>query len=82
MHKISFIPPLVFEILKGCVHYILGSLFFKSKKEHLGNLEKGFFISLQKFFSFSKKSNVRILDIHFHDVIKCLSIKQEINFTE
>ena len=49
---------------KGCVRYIFASLFFKSKGEHLGNKEKCFFISLQKFFSFARKSNFRIWDKH------------------
>ena len=55
--------------IKGCVRYIFASLFFKSKLEHLSN--------------FSQEN--QILQFHilkFHDVIKCLSIKQEIHFTE
>ena len=59
-------------LLKDCVHYIFASLFFKSKREHLWNLRKKS-ISLQKLFSFSRKST-KILK--FHDVIKCLSIKK------
>ena len=59
---------------KGCVHYIFTSLFFQSNREHLWNLEKKF-ISLQKLFSFARKSNFWILDIQIYDVIKCLKIK-------
>ena len=47
--------------LKGCAHFIFASLFFKSKREHLWN-GKTFFISPQKLFSFSRKSNFKILD--------------------
>ena len=49
-----------FELFKDCVCYILASLVFKSKGEHLWNKEN---ISLQKLFSFSRKSNFRMLDI-------------------
>ena len=42
-------------------------------------LGKMFFISLQELFSFLRKSKFRILDIQCHDVIKCLSIKQEVS---
>ena len=42
----------MFTLLKGCVCYILAGLFGKSKREHLWNSEKCFFISLQKLFSF------------------------------
>ena len=38
-------------------------------------LEKIFFISLQKLFSFSRRPKFRTLDIQFHDVIKCLMKK-------
>ena len=44
----------------GCVRYIFASLFFKSKGEKQGEI---FFISLPKLFSFSRKSDFRILDI-------------------
>ena len=48
--------------IKGCVQHI-ASLFFKSKRQLLWNLEKMSFISLQKLFSFLRKSNFRILDV-------------------
>ena len=47
---------------KGCVRYIFTSLFFKSKTRALAKLGKMFFISFQKLFSFSRKSNFSILD--------------------
>ena len=51
--------PIFPKHLKGCVCYICASLFFESKRKHLSNYEKCF--SLQKLFSFSRKSNFRIL---------------------
>ena len=52
----------VFRHFKGCVHYILASLFLGLNKSTC-QLRKLFFISLQNLFSFSRKSNFRIL--HF-----------------
>ena len=49
--------------LKGCVRYILASLFFLSVKDSTCETRKNIFISLKKFFSFSRKSNFRLLDI-------------------
>ena len=59
-------------IVKGCelndfvvedtICYIFPSFFFKYKQEHI-KLGKEFFISLEKLFPFSRKSNFRIL--HF-----------------
>ena len=49
------------SLLKGYVRYIFGS--FKTKRKHLSNKGKVFFISLEKLFSLSRKSNFRIL--HF-----------------
>ena len=53
----------------SCVRYILASLFFKSKKA-LVKIEKTFFIPLQKFCSFSRKTSFRFLDIQilFHQM--------------
>ena len=36
--------------LKGCVHYIFASLFFKSKQEHMLSQEKCFFFYLKSSF--------------------------------
>ena len=57
---------------KGCVRYISASLFFKSKQKPLSNQEKCFFISLQKLFSFSRKSNFSILDFQ-------ISLRHQVN---
>ena len=61
--------------LKGCVRYIFASLFFKSKPEHLSNVEKYFLFHFKS--SFRSQEN-QILEFY----IECLSIKQEIHFTE
>ena len=65
--------------LEGCVRYIFASLFFKSKREHLSDWGKCF------LFHFKSSFRSQILELYilkFHDVVKCLSIKQEIHFTE
>ena len=49
-------------IIKGCARYIFAS-FLQVQKRALVKLGKMFFILLQKFFSFSRKSNFSILDI-------------------
>ena len=54
-----------FLVLKGCICYIF-ALFFKSKWEHLENQ----FISFQKLFLFSRKSNFRIFQISCHHMTK------------
>ena len=51
------------HLLKGCVCYIFASLFL-SLKESIWKSRKNAFFSLQKPFSFSRKSNFRILDIY------------------
>ena len=61
-------------MLKGCAHYIFASLFFKSKQEY--------FISLKSFFRSRENQILEFYIFKFHDVIKCLSTKQEIRFTE
>ena len=53
----------VSEVIKGCVHYIFGSLFFMFKGQHFWNKENVFFISLQKLFSF-----LRLPDFNFSDI--------------
>ena len=72
-------------IVKGCVRYIFAGLFFNCKRVKLSALVK-----LGKMFLFHFKSSfcsrenlISVFQIFkFHDVIKCLSIKQEIHFTE
>ena len=46
--------------LKGCVHEIFSSLFFKTKRKHLQNYEKCFLISIQKLIN---KHNQKLTSI-------------------
>ena len=69
------------DYLKSCVRYIFAILFFKSKGEHLWNLEKCFLLHFKSSFR-SPENQILVFQIFkFHDVIKCLSVKQEIHFT-
>ena len=67
---------------KGCVCYIFASLFFESKLEHLSNWERCFLFHFKSSFLSQKNQILEFYILKFHDVIKCLSIKQEIHFTE
>ena len=60
------------ELIYGkcpCVHYIFARFFFRSKREQI-------------FFCSQENQVLEIYIFRFHDVIKCLGIKQEIHFTE
>ena len=70
------------EALKVVSATFLLVCFLSLKKSTCETRKNIFFISLQKLISPSRKSNFRFLDIQILDVIKCLSIKQEIHFTE
>ena len=56
--------------------------FFKSKQEHLPNQEKRFSFHLKSSFHSQENQILEFQIFKFHDVIKCLSIKQEVHFTE
>ena len=71
-----------YGLLKGYVRYIFASLFFKSKVEHLGNKEICFLFHFKSSFCSRENQVLEFQIFKFHDVIKCLSIKQEIHFTE
>ena len=68
--------------LKGCVRYIFASLFLKSEIEHLSNWERCFLFHLKSSFHSQENQILKFYILKFRDVIKCLSIKQEIHFTE
>ena len=68
--------------LKSCVRYISASLFFKSKRKQLSNYEKCFLLHFKSFFRSRENQILEFYIFKFHDVIKCLRIKQEIHFTE
>ena len=67
--------------LKGCVCCICASLFFKPKRKHLSNQEKCFLFHFKSSFCSRENKILEFCIFKFHDVIKCLSIKQ-IYFTE
>ena len=70
------------DIFKGCVLYIFTSLFFKSKLEHLPNWERCFLFHFKSSFHSQENQILEFYILKFHDAMKCLSIKQEIHFTE
>ena len=67
---------------KDCVRYIFASLFFKIKRERLPDQEKRFFFHFKSSFRSWENQVLKFYVHKFHDVTKCLSIKQEIHFTE
>ena len=67
-------------MLKGCVRYIFGS-FFEPKRKHLSNKEKCFLFHLKSSFRSRENQILELYIFKFCDVIKWLSIKQEIHFT-
>ena len=79
---------IIFEhgFFKGCTatgkrYYIFANLFFKSKREYLSNYKKKLFYFKCSFLS-RENHILEFYILKFHNVIKCLSIKQEIHFTE
>ena len=67
---------------KGCVRYIIATLFFRSKREHLSNLRTCFLFHLKIIFRSQENQILELCIFKFHDVIKYLRKKQEIHFTE
>ena len=65
-------------LFKSCVRYIFASLFFKSRQKHLSNYEKCFLFNFKSSFRSRENQILEFPIFRFHDVIKCLSIKQEI----
>ena len=62
--------------------YISTSLFFKSERKHLSNEEKCFLFHFKSFFRSREDQMLELYIFKFYGVIKYLSIKQEIHFTE
>ena len=55
---------------------------FKLKLEHLLNWKRCFLFHFKSSFRSQENQILEFCILKFHDVIKCLSIKQEIHFTE
>ena len=68
--------------LKAVSATFLPVCFFKSKREHLSNYKKCFLFYFKTSFRSRENQILKFYIFKFHDVIKCLSIKQEIHFTE
>ena len=66
-----------FIFFKGCVRYIFASLFFKSKRKQLSNQKKCFLFHLKSSFHSRENQILEFQIFRFHNVIKCLSMKQE-----
>ena len=61
---------------------MFANLIFNSKLEHLSNWERCFLFHFKSSFRSQENQILEFYILKFHDVIKCLSIKQEIRFTE
>ena len=68
--------------LKGCVHHIFASLFFSLNESTCQTRKNVFLFHLKSSFSSRENQILTFYVFEFCDVIKCLSIKQEIHFTE
>ena len=71
--------PYVRCFFKGCVRYIFTSLFFKPKLERLSNWERCFLFHFKSSFLSQENQILEFYILKFYDVIKWLSIKQEMN---
>ena len=68
--------------LEGCVYYNFASLFLSLKESTHGTGEKCFLFHFKSSFHSRENQILEFQILKFHDVIKFLSIKQEIHFTE
>ena len=73
---------ILLQKLKGCVRYIFTTSFFKSRNESTCQTRKNIFYFTSKALCSRENQLLEFLIFKFHDVIKCLSIRQEIHFTE
>ena len=72
----------ILKLIKGCVRYIFASLFL-SLNESTWQTEKNvFYFTFKSFFRSRENQILKLCIFKFHDVIKCLIIKEEIHFTE
>ena len=69
-------------IFKGCVCYICASLFFLSLNKSTFQTRKNFLFHFKSSFRSCENQILEFYIFKFHGIIKCLSIKQEIHFTE
>ena len=75
----------VFEVLckvLDCFLFRINYNEISSKLEHLSNWERCFLFHFKSSFRSQENQILEFYILKFHDVIKCLSIKQEIHFTQ
>ena len=70
------------QFFKGCVHYIFASLYCMFKRQHFWNKKKRFSFHFESSFRSWDNQILTFQMFQCHDIIKCLSIKQEMHFTE
>ena len=85
--KISQISYVIFQttsqfFFKGCVCYIFASLFLGLNESTCQMKKIIFYFTSKPLFVPEKNQILEFYIFKFHDVIKPLSIKQEIHFTE
>ena len=68
--------------LKDFVRYIFGNLFCKSKRDNSWNKEKCFLFHFERSFRSWDNQMLPFLVFKCYDVIKCLSMKHETNYTK
>ena len=66
----------MYSSVKGCIHYVFASFFFKCKREQ----EKCFLFHFKSSFRSQENQILELCILKFHDVIKCLSVTQENTF--
>ena len=71
-----------FKVLNVCVHYIFANLFFGLNQSTCQIKKNVFLFHLETSFRSWENQILEFYIFKFHGVIKCLSIKQEIHFTE
>ena len=67
------------DVLKGCVRYIFASLFLSLNESTFQNKKKSFLFHFKSSFRSQENQILEFYIFKFHDVIKCLSVKQEIH---
>ena len=70
------------KILKGCVCYILLVCFLSLNESTCQTRKNAFLFHFKSSFCSQENQILEFYIFKFHDIIKCLSIKQEIHFTE
>ena len=78
----SVFVDLKISILKGCVRYICASLFWSLNESTCQTGKNVFYFTSKSLFHSRENQILEFYIFKFHYVIKYLSIKEEIHFTE